>query len=172
MSRKHHAIRNNKFDKEYVHNVSLYIDEDNIEHSLNKRNNWNLLNDPTIRQIKCHKDVTSDPKSMAVTNKSFNHGGGHYSTYKKGKDYVTVNDNKQNATFNLIQERNYILLPFGENEYPINREAHTLYNTPCKGCFQRHGRIWELKGLGDKSKHKNKGMKREKQRDFKYYHDL
>ena len=126
MSKIHHTIRNNLFDREYTNKNLIYVDDNNIRHSLNKNKNknWILLDDPNILQIKYHRDVMSNSKSLAITNRSTGSGAGSYCQYKKGKDYVLVNNKKQNNNFNLTDQRNYIVLSFSANEYPIDRESH------------------------------------------------
>ena len=173
MSRKHHTIKNNKFDDECVKQTPIYIDENGVEHSLNKNNNWKLLDDLSIKQIKYHRNIIGDSENTTITNKRpcGYGGGGVWGDYKKGRDFVTVNGQRQNADFKLEDQRNCIILPFCKNEYPINREPHVNYSSQCPCCFWNSGRIWQLKGLGDKSLNKNKGMKREKQRDLKFYND-
>ncbi|QKF94598.1 hypothetical protein QKU48_gp1140 [Fadolivirus algeromassiliense] len=173
MNNKKHTIRNNKFDKEYINQIPIFIDENDVKHSINKNKNWELLDDPNIKQIKYHRGVTGDLENTALTHHSnpLGYGGGSYGTIKKGKDYVIVNGQRQNDTFNMNEQTNCIVLPFQKDEFPINREPHTLHTSPCKCCFINDGRIWQLKGLGEKSLNKNKGMQRERQRDMKYYHD-
>jgi hypothetical protein len=175
MSRIHHTIRNNVFDNEFIKQTAIYIDEDGIEHSINKDKNWELLNDPDIKQIKYHRDVEGEMENVAVTNHRPEQSGGIGNmrcSYKRGRDYVTVNGIRQNDDFKLEEQRNCIILPFLGNEYPINREPHICHDGPCPTCFRHTGRIWQLKGLGDKSVGKNKGMKRDKQRDYRYFHEL
>jgi hypothetical protein len=148
--------------------TAIYVDEDNVEHSLNKNKNWELLNDPDIKQIKKHMDVEGEPYRCGITNKTpSGYGGGNNYHYKQGRNFVTVNDQRK-TKYDLVSERNYILLPFESNEYPINRETHTNYSSHCGGCFRSHGRIWQLKGQGDKAKNKTKGMKRERQRELDF----
>lgn len=172
MSRNHQTIRNNPFDVKYVNETPLYVDENGIEHSLNKNRNWELLDDRNIPQIKYHNNVQTDIHSIAITNKQ-NHGGGtpRYD-FKGPRNYVSVNGQKQNNQYNLSDENEHIRLPFDKNEYPINRESHKRYGTGCIGCYMNSGRIYELKGTGDKAIKKNKGMKREKRRETNYGQDL
>ena len=173
MSRNNHTVRNNVFDYECTKQTPIYIDENGIEHSLNKNNNWELLNDPNIKQIKYHRGIEGDHENSAITDKQpWSYGGGRvWSKYKKGRDYVTVDGQRQNADFKINEQKNCIILPFCKNEYPIDREPHTNYSSQCMCCFWKDGRIWQLKGLGEKSLNKNKGMKRENQRDLKFYND-
>ncbi|ARF11844.1 hypothetical protein Klosneuvirus_2_280 [Klosneuvirus KNV1] len=172
MRRQHQTNRKNPFDVDYVNMTPIYIDENGIEHSLNKNRNWELLEDPNIQQIKYHRDVQTDIHSIAITNKH-NHGGGvpRYD-YKRPKNYVSVNGQKQNNQFNIYDEKEHIRLPFNKDEYPINRESHQNHGSGCMCCYRSGGRIYELKGTGDKAKKKNKGMKRERMRDTNYGRDF
>lgn len=172
MNNKNYTIRDNQFDKDYVNLTPIYIDRDGNEHAINKNKNWELLDDPNIKQIKYHRNVMGNLENSAITHKrNPGYSGGSYGTTKKGRDYVTVDGVRQNSDFRIELQRNCIILPFDENEYPINREPHILHDSPCKGCFRSNGRIWQLKGLGDKSINKNKGMKKEQQKNFEFYHD-
>jgi len=173
MSREHHTIRNNRFDIKYVNETPIYIDENGIEHSLNKNRNWELLDDHNIKQIKYHKHVMDKPTTTALTTEQGPHTGGGLASceYKIGRNHVTVNGNKQNEQYDMNDEKEYIKLPFNKKEYPINRESHKYPNKACPCCFQNHGRIWQLKGTGDKAKKKNKGMLRERQRERNYGRD-
>ena len=151
------TIRHNKFDIEYINKTPIYIDENGVEHSLNKNGNWELFNNPDIKQIKYHRHVQGASDGNSLRYK-----------YKKARKYVTVNGQRQNDQYKINNEKEYIELPFDKNEYPINREPHQCYGTGCECCFRSDGRIWQLKGDGDKAKKKNKGMKREKLRDNNY----
>jgi hypothetical protein len=136
MKGKKHTIRKNQFDKKYVRQTPLYIDNDGVEHSLNKYNNWKLLESSQIEQIKCHRDVISDIETISLTNHIPNsYGGGSTGKYKKGRDFVTIDGKNQNADFKIQDHKNCIILPFHENEYPINREPHINYEQHCKTCF-------------------------------------
>ena len=166
-----YTIRHNTYDRDYTDSPCFYIDSEDTPHSLNKHKNWELLDDPSIKQIKYHRNVYGDHEDTNFTNKNPGCGTGGYSTFKKGKDFVSVDGKRCNQSFKH-EDGNYIVMAFDKNEYPINRQGHQGYETPCKGCLQSHGRIWQLKGHGDKSVGKNKGMKREKEKDLKFYHDF
>lgn len=172
MNRSSHTHRFNLFDIKCVGDTPIYVDENGIEHSLNKDRNWELLDDPTISQIKYHRGVDGEPETTAITNKQNWHGGGSFYHFKRGRDFVSVDGVKQNQSFDQQTHTNCIFLPFSPNEYPINHEPHVLHESPCPCCFQRQGRIWELRGLGDKSVSKNKGMRKQTKKDLKFYHDF
>lgn len=153
------TIKSNKFDYRYIRDPGIYIDNDGIEHSLNINNNWKLLDDPSIRQVKYHKQVY-EHKTITLTNKPPIFGCGIcMSKVIKGKNYVSVNGIRV-QDFDFYNETNYIKLPFDKHEYPINSETHTWISPPCKICFLYDGRMWMLKGAGKKSKNKNKGMRK------------
>ena len=174
MSKKHHTIRNNHFDSKCVNMTPIYIDNDGVEHSINKNKNWELLDDPTIKQIKFHKNIEGKSENTAISNhRPIQYGGGTvWCTYKKGRNYVTIDGQRQNDSFKIEEQQNCIMLPFGKNEYPINREPHINHSSQCLACFRHDGRISQLKGLGNKSINKNKGMRRETNKDLEFYHDF
>lgn len=160
--KQHHTIRHNKFDKQSLNKTAIYIDENGVRHSMNKRKNWELLNDPNIKQIKNHLDITEEGENTAFTDKfPDDYGSGMYYEFKKGKQFISINNEKthNNVEINDLYPR--IELPFSKHEYPIDREFHVKYESPCKACFRHGGRIWQLKGLGNKSTKKNKGMRKE-----------
>ena len=86
--------------------------------------------------------------------------------------YSTLRTLIEDCQVNKTKLKQHIRSQFGKTEYPIDREPHINYSTPCPCCFRKYGRIWQLKGLGNKSVNKNKGMKRNRIRDLKYYNDF
>jgi hypothetical protein len=52
------------------------------------------------------------------------------------------------------------------NKYVLNKQLHKYYAEPCFHCLQNNGKIWMLRGNGDKAMCKNKGMKRIRQREI------
>jgi len=46
------------------------------------------------------------------------------------------------------------------NKYVTQKQLKKNYCEPCECCFHRNGRIWMLRGNGDKALCKNKGMKK------------
>lgn len=160
--RRSKSLRNNSFDNEYIRNA-IYVDDDGISHSLNRKGNWKLLDDESIKKVKYHTDniVT---KPLSITNhKSHFYGGGIPSKTIVGKKYISIDDRRVQ---DVDLEGNYIIIPFDKDEYPIKAETHTFIDKPCPCCFYNDGRIWMLKGTGMKSKKKNKGMKKTRKRDL------
>lgn len=50
-----------------------------------------------------------------------------------------------------------------ETPETFNRQFRKYKPDPCMSCFHNHGRMWMLKGNGTKSKHKTKGMRKERE---------
>lgn len=68
--------------------------------------------------------------------------------------------------YGAAQGHNYTLrLRNNETIETCQRQFRKRPVTPCPCCFQVYGKIWQLKGKGHKSRNKNKGMRRELQRD-------
>lgn len=57
--------------------------------------------------------------------------------------------------------------PFAKDQYPMYRETNWKYTSPCMCCLHSSGSMWQLKGMGDKSKGKTKGYRKVQRRDFK-----
>src|SRR5271170_1549749 len=107
MYKKKYTIRNNDFDYDHIREQPVFIDEDDIKHSLNKNKNWTLLDNPNIKQIKYHRNVTGRSKNTALTNKDIpGSGTGTYYTYYVGRDFVKINNNRKNENFDLSEQKN------------------------------------------------------------------
>ena len=52
----------------------------------------------------------------------------------------------------------------GETVTGCRRQPRKRAERPCGGCFMHAGRMWLLRGAGAKSVHKNKAMRRERDR--------
>lgn len=158
MRKKKHTIRKNSFDRNHLNFNSIYVANDGIEYSLNKHKRWEYLTEKPI--VKYHDDEYEfKNKCLFGRYNSMNSGSGTYSKVYKSKKYITINDKKCD---NFDLKSDFIYVPFQKNEFPLNREPHIRHSSPCKCCFGLHGRMWELKGLGEKSKYKTKGMKKGK----------
>jgi hypothetical protein len=81
-------------------------------------------------------------------------GGAPYATIIKGRRY-----NEKAQILNNTEDR-LINMPYTKREYPMYREHKKIVDAPCACCFQSHGRMYQLRGTGKKSKEKAKGMKR------------
>jgi hypothetical protein len=51
-------------------------------------------------------------------------------------------------------------------KHVLKKELHKTNQDYCKCCLQKEGRIWMLRGNGDKALCKNKGMRRIQQREY------
>jgi hypothetical protein len=52
------------------------------------------------------------------------------------------------------------------NQSVTKKQLHKYYAEPCFHCLQNNGKIWMLRGNGNKAMCKNKGMKRIRQREL------
>lgn len=98
-------------------------------------------------------------------------------TIKKKKEEYKEKKNqaKQNNTY-CFAEKPFLekCIPFDhykqvvpvQSENILKKELHKTQQTYCDCCLQSSGRIWMLRGNGNKSLCKNKSMKRIKQREI------
>ncbi len=152
------TIKRNKFDRKYTISVPIIYHKDSpeIRYSINKQGNWKFLKNINVQRLIYHEikydrpDNYKDP-TMTYRNPDDYGGGGPFGIVKSGRNIDVV-----------IGCGEWIVeLPFKKTQYPLYREYRNNYYTYCKPCFWHDGRIWQLKGLGKKSKNKTKGMKKQ-----------
>jgi len=163
--RTNSTIRNNKFDSVFYKMQPYMFDDNGLKISLNKKQNWKILEKNSIPIFKSHiTSESNNSKNTAYTNKSPNGycGGCPYITCYNGKNITKIITNKKTKQISNDEQllNNCIILPFSKTEYPLFRQYNKIKSEPCPCCFQHAGRIWQLKGLGKKSKNKTKGMKK------------
>lgn len=68
----------------------------------------------------------------------------------------------------LTNDKIIQIYPYISNsDYQFTTQMKKTISDPCWGCFWNDGRIWMLKGLGNKARCKNKGMKKNR-----FHHEL
>jgi len=152
---KKYTIRKNRGDDKNVKRIGLYIDENGIEHSLNKNKNWLLLDDPEIPKIK---------KYTGGFSTDINYHNGRNCQFVNGVKKVEYDDT----------DKGHIELPFEKNEYPLNRETHsvsTIHDTSHK-CYCSCQQMNEFRGFGFKAKKKCRGMKKMNEKHMKYFDEM
>ena len=159
------TLRKNKFDSKICREPGVVIQNENDPVlSLNKHKRWEILDTSSYRIMK-QRDTTTIENNYEIkgyTHKSAKYGFSHHPgglpliVNKNGRNGYQYHNTNTNTTSNDI-----VVMPFKYYEYPINRELHNTYDTICRGCLRSEGRCWQLRGLGDKSLIKTKGMRRE-----------
>jgi hypothetical protein len=81
---------------------------------------------------------------------------------KQGPSEGPVSRHREHNHMGEIGYRYVLKLRPGESEDTVKRQFSKQKEKPCPSCFQHLGRMWLLKGGGDKSKLKAKGMRRNK----------
>lgn len=64
-----------------------------------------------------------------------------------------------------LKEAIIFIKPLPVEHHQWHKQMKVYKASPCMGCFHSSGRMWMMKGNGDKSKWKTKGMKKMKQRE-------
>jgi hypothetical protein len=156
------TIRKNAFDSDFCKKDHAYITDTPTETnkfafklstSINKHKIWEHIDDLYV--VKEH-DIELNPKSTKITANTdlipWGYGG--------GRPYMTCYTGR-NVKVNPDIDESYVLhTPFKPTEYPMYREYHKKKDAPCPCCFVSSGRMWQLKGLGNKSHPKTKGMQK------------
>lgn len=159
------TIRKNAFDIDFCKKDHAYIM--NIPHddipayerpfipttSINKHKMWEHIDD--LHVVKEH-DIEMNTKSSKTTT---NTDTTPY-CYSGGQPYITCYTGRVIKIKPDIDDTHVLHKPFKPTEYPMYREYHKKKEAPCLCCLRTDGRIWQLKGLGEKSHPKTKGMKK------------
>jgi hypothetical protein len=170
LRRRGPSTKRNAFDAEYTRiPPTLGIDDEPVRHSLNKQKRWTILDDPAAFAQQNHIELSvvthqhlskHDAKNgrvYGVTDRApTGYGGGQVRWQQKcGRNYC------REAKYGSSASESFnIRLPMRASEYPLFREYRSNFQGPCQGCFRSQGRIWQLRGTGNKSLNKTKGMRR------------
>lgn len=170
------TLRRNKYDEKFYKQTPILVNSEEIPISLNKHKNWELLKDQNIKKYKIHNNENlklEDYSKIKTINAEKTRGDIiPVIEIKKVIDYSKEIENNQILSKNVysITNESHIILPFKKNEYPLFRESGKNYETACPTCFVSDGRMWQLKGLGNKSKNKTKGMKKDIKLELDLYY--
>lgn len=131
--------------------------------SLNKGRRWELLDDlQSVAEQTGHQVEVSQPsfdfeRARGYTDK------GHAGSFGSVVHYVYHGNGKnlhRGATPNVLPAKEPLIIRLPPSDYRTRNQMRISPPSPCKACFWREGRIWMLRGTGNKAKNKTKGMKK------------
>jgi hypothetical protein len=160
--------------------ITIAYEAGGLEYSLNKRKRWEsvreLIKSNSINIKTTDADgieLERNIKRNIYQQYEFHRHDHGYSKSGSGLPFVTRNGrNKLSMYKKTPSDDNIATINNTTITIPVkhhNQEYRSGFYGPCPCCFQREGRIWMLKGEGNRSLLKGKGMKRQKQRNANNY---